>query len=57
MNMPYVTEENVTDVVLQRWRDIPDPRLRRGEVLATPFYEIRYDFVLEKAAAALAAAE
>ena len=27
--MPYVTEENLTDVVLERWKDIPDPRLRQ----------------------------
>lgn len=27
--MPYVTEENLTDIVLQRWKDIPDPRLRQ----------------------------
>src|SRR5215510_1613851 len=27
--MPYVTEENLTDVVRERWTDIPDPRLRR----------------------------
>jgi hydroxyquinol 1,2-dioxygenase len=27
--MPYVTEENLTDVALQRWKDIPDPRLRQ----------------------------
>ncbi len=27
--MPYVTEENLTDVVLQRWQQIPDPRLRQ----------------------------
>jgi len=26
--MPYVTEQNLTDVVLERWKDIPDPRLR-----------------------------
>jgi hydroxyquinol 1,2-dioxygenase len=26
--MPYVTEENLTDVVVSRWSDIPDPRLR-----------------------------
>lgn len=30
--MPYVTEQNLTDVVLKRWADIPDPRLR--EVMA-----------------------
>src|SRR5580692_10925044 len=27
--MPYVTEDNLTDVVLERWKDIPDPRLRQ----------------------------
>ena len=27
--MPYVTEANLTDIVLQRWKDIPDPRLRQ----------------------------
>jgi hydroxyquinol 1,2-dioxygenase len=27
--MPYVTEQNLTDVALQRWKDIPDPRLRQ----------------------------
>jgi len=27
--MPYVTEQNLTDVALERWKDIPDPRLRR----------------------------
>ena len=27
--MPYVTEDNLTDVALERWKDIPDPRLRR----------------------------
>ena len=26
--MPYVTEDNLTDVALERWKDIPDPRLR-----------------------------
>jgi hydroxyquinol 1,2-dioxygenase len=26
--MPYVTEQNLTDVVLERWRAVPDPRLR-----------------------------
>jgi hydroxyquinol 1,2-dioxygenase len=26
--MAYVTEENLTSVVLERWEDIPDPRLR-----------------------------
>jgi hydroxyquinol 1,2-dioxygenase len=27
--MPYVTEENLTDIVRDRWKDIPDPRLRQ----------------------------
>lgn len=27
--MPYVTEKNLTDLVLERWKDIPDPRLRQ----------------------------
>jgi hypothetical protein len=27
--MPYVTDDNLTDVVLERWNDIPDPRLRQ----------------------------
>ena len=27
--MPYVNEQNLTDVALARWSDIPDPRLRK----------------------------
>ena len=27
--MPYVTEQNLTDVVLERWKAVPDPRLRQ----------------------------
>jgi len=26
--MPYVTEQNLTDIVLKRWEAIPDPRLK-----------------------------
>src|SRR5580698_2397072 len=26
--MPYVTEQNLTDVVRERWQAVPDPRLR-----------------------------
>ena len=26
--MPYVTEENLTDIVMERWKAIPDPRLK-----------------------------
>jgi hydroxyquinol 1,2-dioxygenase len=26
--MPYVTEQTLTDIALERWSDIPDPRLR-----------------------------
>ncbi len=27
--MPYVTEQNLTDVVLERWKAVPDARLRQ----------------------------
>ena len=27
--MPYATEENLTDLALERWSNIPDPRLRQ----------------------------
>src|SRR5512136_2556146 len=27
--MPYVNEKNLTDVVLERWKNIPDPRLKQ----------------------------
>ena len=27
--MPYMTEANLTDVALERWKDISDPRLRQ----------------------------
>ncbi len=27
--MPYVTESNLTDLAVERWSDIPDPRLRQ----------------------------
>jgi hypothetical protein len=26
--MPYVTEDTLTDIVRERWSNIPDPRLR-----------------------------
>ena len=35
----------------------PPGKTPTGETVSTPFYEVRYDFVLEKAAQALAAAE
>ena len=35
----------------------PPGKAPNGEMLSTPFYEITYDFVLQKAAQALAAAE
>lgn len=31
--MPYVTEENLTDIVIDRWKNISDPRLR--EIMAS----------------------
>ena len=27
--MPYVTEDNLTDIAMERWKNIPDPRLRQ----------------------------
>ena len=27
--MPYVTEENLTGIVAERWSNVPDPRLRQ----------------------------
>jgi hydroxyquinol 1,2-dioxygenase len=27
--MPYVNEQNLTDVVLERWKDVPNPRLKQ----------------------------
>ena len=27
--MAYVTEENLTDLAIERWSNIPDPRLRQ----------------------------
>jgi hydroxyquinol 1,2-dioxygenase len=42
--MPYVTEENLTDVVIDRWKDIPDPRLR--EVMAAAIRHL-HGFVRE----------
>jgi len=35
----------------------PPGKAATGEVVATPFYEVKYDFVLQKRAQALAAAE
>ena len=35
----------------------PAGKAPNGETLTTPFYEVKYDFVLERKAAALAAAE
>ena len=45
-------EPQIVDFVERRSGKAPT-----GEVLATQFYEIKYDFVLQKAAQALAAAE
>jgi hydroxyquinol 1,2-dioxygenase len=27
--MPYITEANLTDIAVERWQNVPDPRLRR----------------------------
>ena len=47
-----VKEPLIVDFVEQ-----PPGKAPTGETVATPFFEIKYDFVLQKAAAALAAAE
>ena len=31
--MPYVTEKTLTDVVLQRWMAVPNPRLQSGHAV------------------------
>jgi hypothetical protein len=35
----------------------PPGKAPTGEIVATPFYEVKYDFVLQKRAEALAAGE
>ena len=57
--MPYVTEDNLTEVALDRWKDIPDSCLRQimQSLIRHLHYQVKYDFVLEKQTAALAAAE
>jgi hydroxyquinol 1,2-dioxygenase len=47
----------VKEPLIVEFVERPPGKAPTGEVVATPFYEIRYDFVLQKAAAALAAAE
>lgn len=42
--MPYATEENLTDLALERWNNIPDPRLR--EVMQS-FVKHLHGFVRE----------
>ena len=52
--------QQISEYHAPRWPD-PDGGLlayrRLSETVSTPFYEIKYDFVLQKAAQALAAAE
>ena len=31
--MPYVTEQNLTEIARERWTNIPDPRLRQVPVI------------------------
>jgi hydroxyquinol 1,2-dioxygenase len=47
----------VKEPLIVEFVERPPGKAPTGEVVATPFYEIRYDFVLQKGAAALAAAE
>ena len=35
--MPYVTEDNLTDVALERWKDIPD--ITDADNFSRPFEE------------------
>jgi hydroxyquinol 1,2-dioxygenase len=41
---PYVTEENLTDVAIERWKNIPDPRLRQ---IMTSLIKHLHSFVRE----------
>ncbi|HWM99683.1 MAG TPA: dioxygenase [Streptosporangiaceae bacterium] len=42
--MPYVTEKNLTDIVLDRWSKVPDPRLRQ---IMTSLIKHLHSFVRE----------
>src|ERR1044072_7353724 len=44
MTMPYVTEDNLTDVALERWQVFPDPRLRQ---IMQSLIKQRHGFVLD----------
>ena len=57
---PYIETDVVYGVkapLIVEFVKKPPGKTPTGEVVSTPFYEVRYDFVLEKAAQALAAAE
>ena len=42
--MPYVTEKNLTDIAIDRWSNIPDPRLRK---IMTSLVKHMHGFVRE----------
>src|SRR5258708_9618068 len=42
--MPHVTEANLTDIALERWKNIPDPRLRQ---IMTSLIKHMHGFVRE----------
>jgi hydroxyquinol 1,2-dioxygenase len=42
--MPFVTEKNLTDIVLDRWSNVPDPRLRQ---IMTSLIKHLHSFVRE----------
>ena len=44
--MPYVTEQNLTDVVLDRWKAVPDPRLKKV-MQEEGLEEVRFRFDFE----------
>ena len=60
--MPYVTEANLTDLAVERWSQIQDPRLRQVitaefaaalaevDAIAVPTTAVRPDASLDRAA-------
>jgi len=47
----------VKDPLIVEFVKRPPGKAPNGEIMSTPFYEVKYDFILEEAQAALAAAE
>jgi hypothetical protein len=47
----------VKEPLIVEWVKKPPGKAPTGEMVTTPFYELKYDFVLARRAEALAAAE